>query len=178
MKIVLLATLLILTPCITNAGISHESKIALKLHKYEKALKLLKAQAVRDNADAQYHLGLLYRTGKGTKQNYKNALYWFKRSAKNGNIRAQYSCGVLFENGYGVKPNQAKALRWYKMAAKKGHEKSKLKIKQSSDTKNKGLSNSHEQLFIKIKNKKNVTVKNILKNCKNINVKTRMVIPP
>lgn len=68
MKSIILSILFFITPYVTYAGISHESKIALRLHKYTQALKLLKSQAVRENADAQYHLALLYRTGKGTKK--------------------------------------------------------------------------------------------------------------
>ena len=142
MKFLILTIILIISPCISYAGISHESKIALKLHDYNKALKLLAKQAVRDNSDAQYHLALLYRTGKGTKQNYKKAFYWFKRSANNGNIRAQYNCGILFENGYGVKVNLKKAKNWYRMAAKKGHQKSKLKLSTGLNSSNKNSSSN------------------------------------
>lgn len=172
MKIIVLAVLLIITPCISYAGISYESKIALKLHDYNKALRLLGPQAVRDNADAQYHLALLYRTGKGTKQNYKKAFYWFKRSANNGNVRAQYNCGILFENGYGVKPNKRKAMRWYKMAAKNGHQKSKAKLKSGLTTLKGSSSDRQVSLFREIRNKRAGAVKQLLnKKCSGINRK-------
>lgn len=130
MKIIVLAIILIISPCISYAKISHETKIALRQHDHVKALKLLKAQAAKNNADAQYHLALLYKTGKGTDQSHEKAFYWFKKSANQGNARAQYNCGILFENGYGVIANEKKAIRWYKMAAKNGHRKSKEKNKE------------------------------------------------
>ena len=151
MKLVITTLLLLLTPCISFAGISYESKIALKLHEYPKAIKLLKAQAVKNNADAQYHLALLYRTGKGTKQNNKSAFYWFKKSAYNGNVRAQYNCGIIFENGYGVPQDKNKALRWYSMAAKKGHEKSILKVDSDFHKKSISEENKKKELFKGIK---------------------------
>ena len=171
MKFLIITLLLILTPGIVNAKISHESKVALRLHDYNKALKLLKSQAVRNNADAQYHLALLYRTGKGTKQNYKKAFYWFKRSADNGNLRSQYNCGILFENGYGVKANEKKALRWYKMAAKKGHSKSKAKLASGLSITKNASKNTASSLFNAIKNKKISQVKKLTRKCSKINKK-------
>lgn len=169
MKVFILTIILIITPGITYAGISHKTKVALRLHDHAKAFKLLKVQAVKNDAEAQYHLALLYRTGKGTKQSYKNAFYWFKKSADNGNIRAQYNCGILFENGYGVEANEKKALRWYKMAAKKGHRKSKEKLRSALTVKSNNRSNNPSALFKAIKNKKASTVKKLTEKCLNIN---------
>ena len=54
MKLIIILILLITIPYPSYASISHETKIALRLHQHKKALKLLKVQANKNNPDAQY----------------------------------------------------------------------------------------------------------------------------
>ena len=46
----------------------------------KKAYKYFKKAAYKNIAQAQYHLGILFRDGKGVIQNSKEAKYWFKKS--------------------------------------------------------------------------------------------------
>ena len=175
MKFIILTLILVISPGITYAKISHKAKVALRLQDYNKAHSLLKPQAKRGNADAQYHLALLYKSGKGVKKNNKTAFYWFKKSADKGNVRAQYNCGVIFENGYGVKTSYKKALHWYKMAAQKGHQKSIAKLDAGFSTTKNIKSSSVNNLFAAIKNKKTSKVKTLLHSCSNINKKIKIM---
>ena len=165
---IILFTLLIL-PGTAISGSLYEAKTAIKLHQYKKAIKLLTIEAKKNNPTAQYHLALLYHSGKGTRQDYNKAFYWFKKSAVNGNVRAQYNCGVLFENGYGVKVNKQKAIHWYEMSAKQGHNLSKKKLDMllSKNDTSINIGNIYEEI-----KKHNIQgVRKILKRCTDINQK-------
>ena len=88
----------------------YDAKTALKLHQHQKAYKLFYQHARRNNIDAQYHLAVLYNTGKGVKKSQNKAYYWFKRAARKGNVRAQYNCGILLENGQELLQQQIKRM--------------------------------------------------------------------
>jgi TPR repeat protein len=45
--------------------------------------KLIKAE--QRNANAQYDIGIMYKTGVGVPQNYKQAYIWFSLAAAQGN---------------------------------------------------------------------------------------------
>ncbi len=66
---------------------------------YLNAAKWFVKSAYQGHADAQYHLGKLYETGKGVPQNYKNAVEWYIKAAKQGHAAAQ---GQLRVHSYGT----------------------------------------------------------------------------
>lgn len=74
------------------------------------------------SAEAQYDLGLRYRTGMGVEQNFQEAVKWFLRSSKKGNGCAQYQLGYCYFYGLGVTQNYDDAVKWYTASAKQGND--------------------------------------------------------
>jgi len=76
------------------------------------------------NTSAQYHLGIMYRNGKGVSKDYTEALKWFRLAAKqdnidqhlkfvfmSSNINAQITLGKMYEDGQGVSQDYTEALK-------------------------------------------------------------------
>jgi TPR repeat protein len=99
-----------------EAGIS-----AVKDKDYAKAFALFTPLAKAGNAEAQYNLAMLYRTGKGTQKDLSASYEWFRRAADQGVPDAQYYVGYMFDSGEGVEKNPMYASAWYRKAAEQGH---------------------------------------------------------
>lgn len=73
---------------------------------YEKA-------AMRDDAPAQFNLGLCL-----IEQNmFKKGRYWFKKAAQNGIVNAAKNLSEMYLKGIGCKPSIEKASKWLKIAS-------------------------------------------------------------
>jgi TPR repeat protein len=79
--------------------------------------------AERGNLQAQYDLGLLYKTGKA--KNLKYAFRWMHKSALKGYTPAQYEFALMFHYGIGVRKNSELARLWFRRAAKRGDSRAK-----------------------------------------------------
>lgn len=79
------------------------------------------AEAELGNAIAQYQIGLLYRDGLGTKQNYVAAGEWFRKAAEQGDADAQYELSELLYWGDGVEADLKESAHWTRLAAEQGH---------------------------------------------------------
>lgn len=89
-----------------------------KNEKFDKAFSLF--MEVKDNATAQYYLGIMYENGRGVAQDYKEAFQWYQRSALQGNYKAQNNVAGLYKEGHGVIQDNEEAARWYLKAATQG----------------------------------------------------------
>ena len=56
----------------------------------------LRARAEQGDAQAQFNLGEMYRTGEGVAQDYKEAAAWFRKAADQGDAQAQLNLGVMY----------------------------------------------------------------------------------
>lgn len=101
---------------------------AFKAGNYEQALRLWLPLAEKDNADAQYNLGILYQKGLGVEKNRKTAFIWYKRSAANGNTDAMYNLGIMYDRGKVVYRSPKDATRWWKKAAELGNAAAQFNI--------------------------------------------------
>lgn len=72
--------------------------------------------------DAQYEMGMRYRTGDGVFEDEHESVKWLGYAADAGNVDAMYEMGVSFDLGIGVPIDEFIAEEWYKRAAEKGHE--------------------------------------------------------
>jgi TPR repeat protein len=70
---------------------------------------------------AQYNLGIMFRDGLGTLQNYEKAAEWFELSAKQGHDIAQYNLGVMYQDGIGVEQDYSNAMEWLHRSADQGN---------------------------------------------------------
>ena len=85
---------------------------------FEEYLSLAK----QGDAEAQLHLGNMYKKGKGVPKDYKEAVRWYRKAAEQGEAVAQYKLGEMYYSGYGVPEYDLKeAVRWYRKAAEQGY---------------------------------------------------------
>lgn len=95
---------------------------------YEQALRLWLPLAEKDNADAQYNLGILYQKGLGVEENIKTAFVWYKRAAANGHTDAMYNLGIMYNHGKVVYRSTKDATKWWKKAAELGNAAAQFNI--------------------------------------------------
>jgi uncharacterized protein len=82
-----------------------------------KAVELLQRAAERGHKRAMLRLGLLYRKGVGTLQNFALAAKWIENSAKRGEPQAMLEFGRLYREGVGVTRDPVRAYVWLNRAA-------------------------------------------------------------
>jgi hypothetical protein len=74
-----------------------------------------RAEAEGGDAQAQYHLGRMYRDGEGTPSDVALAAEWLRKSAEQGNTIAQYHLGVMYTDGT-LPHDVLAAYRWMRIA--------------------------------------------------------------
>jgi len=98
----LLTFLLSLTACSTtpednskNLSTIERARLAYRQQDYGQTLILLNSLVQKNNAEAQYALGYMYRYGQGLPRNNERANYWITLAAKNGCIKAQTALALM-----------------------------------------------------------------------------------
>jgi uncharacterized protein len=88
------------------------------------------ALAQKGDAEAQYHVGMMYNNGIGTAQNTKEAFGWFEKSAASDHPLGAYKLGCYFAGqGAGVVAADAeKALKYKLVAAQAGYSLAQLDV--------------------------------------------------
>ena len=109
-----------------SAGMSWSADLqkgfaAAKRGDFATALREWKPLAKQGNADAQYNLGVMYRTGDGVSKDNKAAAKWYTRAAEQGHASAQYNLGTMYDNGQGVPQDYKAAVKWCRLAAEQGY---------------------------------------------------------
>jgi len=64
---------------------------AAKTRNYTQALTLWLDSADKGHSDSQYRLGVMYRLGLGTKQDFRKSFQWFRLAADQNHPQAQYN---------------------------------------------------------------------------------------
>ena len=102
----------------------------------EKAIYWFRKAVEKDNANAQYYIGICHSEGDGIYQNYEQAVYWFYKAAERGHAKAQFSLGLCYANGEGVAKDLTQAVYWYRKSAEQGNENAQnnLKFYDNSDS--------------------------------------------
>lgn len=103
-------------PAITDLRAAHD---ALAHQDYGRAYGLYWAQ--RQQALAQFSLGLFHRNGWGRAANQGAACHWFQRAAQRGIPAAEHFWADCLVQGIGQPADTAAALAWYDKAARHGH---------------------------------------------------------
>jgi TPR repeat protein len=90
-----------------------------------KAFEHYSAKAEQGQAEAQYNLGMIYRTGShGVAKNVPVSVTWLTKSAEQGHSRAQYYLGRTYfdfdGNTSGVAKDTPHAVSWWGKAAAQG----------------------------------------------------------
>ncbi len=122
---------------------------SIRLRDYTLAVKQLQPLLEQQNAEAQYRIASLYRSGAGVEKNIKSAMQYFEKAAHQNHPEAQYALGSILEKQNKI--NSAK--RWYQLSAKQGEKKAlrKLKLLQNSKDQASSYSVNVDSVFNAIK---------------------------
>ncbi len=93
---------------------------------YQSSFKSFEKAATLGNSEAQYFLGIMYRSGIGVKQDIEKSNELLNESALNGEANAQYQLFLLYFNGDGLPKNKKKALIWLERASNQNHLKAQV----------------------------------------------------
>jgi tetratricopeptide (TPR) repeat protein len=84
-------------------------------------IERIRQAADKNDAEAQYELGLAYAAGEGVQQDLTQAISWLRKAADRGHADAQNELGVMYDNGTGVTQDPGQAFEWFRKAAEQGH---------------------------------------------------------
>ena len=104
---------------VSQAGL-REAKEAYISGNFAVALNEFIRLADKGNAEAEYHLGVMYDKGQGVAQDYRAAASWYRKAADWGDVDAQFNLGVMYIKGTGVEKDYIEAARWFQKAANQG----------------------------------------------------------
>ena len=87
------------------------------------SLKAMVALANKGDAEAQYHVGMMYNNGIGTQQDPRQAFAWFQKATASNDPLGAYKLGCYYDGqGAGVVATDAnEALKYKLIAAKAGY---------------------------------------------------------
>ncbi|MEP4051380.1 MAG: OmpA family protein [Litorimonas sp.] len=83
-------------------------------------LNSVRAKANAGDANAQFHLGLVYENGDGVPKNSAEAAKWYRKAAEQNHKYAQYNLAFLYANGEDISVNIAEVVKWMRRAADGG----------------------------------------------------------
>ncbi len=82
--------------------------------------------ATQGDADAQWHIGIMYEHGYDVEQDYAKAIEWYRKAADQGYAKAQCDLGFCYQRGRGVANDYAEAVEWYIKSAEQGYAKAQF----------------------------------------------------
>lgn len=92
----------LLTPCAEKGDTNAQTvlgRIYLSLARrknHEQGFELIKKAAESGNVNAAIDLGILYKYGKGCKQNFHKSRFWFDKASNNGGNMNTYNLSRIF----------------------------------------------------------------------------------
>jgi len=84
----------------------------------------LRELAEAGNAQAQYHLGIIYSKGQEVEKNIFEAVSFLRHAAEQGHVEAQYHLALLYRQGNSM----ADAREWMTRAALNGHRSAQVEL--------------------------------------------------
>jgi TPR repeat protein len=87
---------------------------------YVHAVQVLRPLANRGDAQAQFELSLLYRSGQGVPADARESLRWLRLAAHGGHAPAQSNLGAAYVQGRGVPQDAQQAYVWLSAGAAQG----------------------------------------------------------
>jgi hypothetical protein len=124
MKLFPIASALIFILIVSSASRADDlddARRAWENNDFKTAEKLLEPLAAKGDAEAQFHLCVLYMKGDGVEQDFSHAADLCQKSAEQGNADAQSFFGWMYRNGVGKKKNATEALKWFSRSAEKNN---------------------------------------------------------
>jgi TPR repeat protein len=114
--ILIISLLSSLMACPILAGPIEDSRKAYRGGDYKTAFQLIKPEAEKGDAVAQFILGYMYDEGKGVPKDYDEAVKWYSRAAKQGNKEARHNLGLMGDQDQ-VSKDRAEKEKWHRGAA-------------------------------------------------------------
>jgi hypothetical protein len=90
----------------------------------------LSKMAEQGDAEAQWRLGTLYRSGDGVTKSDTEAVDWFHRAAEQKFVPALTALGYQYGAGLGVKQDYNKSYFWYDVALASGDENAEANLEK------------------------------------------------
>jgi TPR repeat protein len=118
-KLLLIITLMGLAVYTVTTYLSFDDRIASYAVSNEKDFR---TSAEQGDAEAQYHLALMYDRGIGVERDDGEALKWYRQAAEQGYARALYNLGMMYYFGKGVPQDMVTGYQWIILAADRGEE--------------------------------------------------------
>jgi TPR repeat protein len=115
-------------PLSSREGGYANAQAAYKRGDYKAAFGSMTEAAEEGNADAQYHLGLMYANGRGVPRDDKIAVLWYGKAAEQGEAQAQFNLGWMYANGRRVAKDEKIAVLWYTKAAEQGYARAQYNL--------------------------------------------------
>jgi TPR repeat protein len=103
------------------AGALEDGVQAYERKHYSDAFVLLRPEAERGQAQAQYFVGRMFEDGYGTERSHAEAAKWYRLSAEQGNPLAQHALSVFYAVGWAVPVDLAESLKWVRRSAEQGY---------------------------------------------------------
>ena len=113
--ILIISLLSSLMACPILAGPIEDSRKAYRGGDYKTAYQLIKPEAEKGDAVAQFILGYMYDEGKGVPKDYDEAVKWYSRAAKQGNKEARHNLGLMGDQDQ-VSKDRAEKEKWHRGA--------------------------------------------------------------
>jgi len=134
-NLLILTCLFISAPAWSNLNQSlDEIESLIRLRDYPQAVIHLEPLVRKGNAEAQYRLAGLYRTGKGVSKDLEKATDLYQESAQGGHAAAQYTFALIIEKSNSSLSSLNEARRWYKKSAAQGNERALVKLEQFQES--------------------------------------------
>lgn len=89
---------------------------------YKVAFAGFKSSAEQGDANAQFHLALMFADGLGVPKDDQQVAFWYCRAAEQGNVSAQYNLGLINAYGMGVPEDVEKAYFWWLLSSIGGNQ--------------------------------------------------------
>lgn len=86
----------------------------------KKSFKIYKALAELGDSQSQGIIGVMYKNGDGTKQDYKEAIRWFSKASEDNDSLSLCVLGEMYLMGDGVKKDYSSAYKFLKKASELG----------------------------------------------------------
>lgn len=115
-------------PGLALAASVDEGVAAVEQGDYAKAVAIFRPLAEAGDAEAQYNLAILYRSGHGVEKDLDQSRLWLLQAAKQGIAAAQYRLGYMYDTGEGAEQSDNYAFLWYRKAAEQGHPKAQTNL--------------------------------------------------
>ena len=116
-SLALAITLLVGSVSVATAQDYDKGLKAAQAGDFQTALQEWRPLAEEGDADAQYNLGMMCRSGRC----HAEAVKWLRLAAEQGHANAQYELGYMYLRHIGVSYDDAEAAKWYRLAAEQGH---------------------------------------------------------